>query len=137
MAPPHASNHEPPIPDGVAYRAVIPQKRPQLSLLLEQQVGDHASKHHLGRLVEVRPVALGQVVPAPVGVPDGVDVVGALGVEVQVLRPGGRRGCDGPLPLVLEVPHDAPARKGPSREGGYEDLVVVILWCENSAFLTW
>lgn len=94
-----------PLPNRPTQRLVPPDPGAQAParFALEQQVRDHAPEHDAAPVVQVREVALLQVVRVRRVTADAVDVLERIRVQVQVGGAGllGRR--DGVQPLVVEA----------------------------------
>lgn len=95
----------------------------QIRPLLEQQIGNQAAKDNLSGRVEVGPVTLDVVVQVGILLANGVDVVGARRVEVEIVDLEILGDCDGGVPPLAEVLDDVASAKGTACERRDDDLV--------------
>lgn len=110
------------LPNLIAQRLVGRKPLLEPLVLLQHQVRHQPAEYDAALGVEVRVVALDEVVRVGLCLANRLDVLAAVEVEVNVRRLGLRRRGDGALALVGEVVgHDARRVEAAAREGGDED----------------
>lgn len=98
--------------------------QPLVIHLLQQQIRQHATEHDASPVVQMRVVVLIQVVDLGGVLADGVHVVDAGLVEIEVRGGGGFGGGDGGDPLVVQrVGYFVLGIEGAAGERGYDELL--------------
>jgi hypothetical protein len=91
-----------------------------------EQVSNHATKDRGSSGIEMGSIAAGEIVIVRIRRTDGVDVVGALLVEVDVLDTDSLCSRDGGRGMFSQVLDNSTAAKGAARKGRRNDLCILI-----------
>jgi hypothetical protein len=95
----------------------------QIRPLLEQQISNQTTKNNLSSGVQMGPVTLAEVVVIGILLANGVDVVGARSVQVEILDVEILGDCDGGISPFAEVLDNVAAAESTAGERCNNDLL--------------